>query len=387
MVKYFKNKKGTFYILVAILCIANLIVGFEVIRKLTHKEVALSTAKVSNIRNISKKTNKSKMYLELIASSNSYMDATLSSKYKEKNVDRELKKIIYKPLKIFSPKQYLKSQLPAILTLADNRDINVTLNLDDSEDHEGIEYEDIIFEDDIPRNYEGKEVEFEKDLISGEKPETIKINDDNPYILIYHTHATESYKPATKGNYHTTERLYNVLTIGEIIGKELKDKGHKVKHIDKYHDLPDYNKSYRNSLETVQNELNASKNLKVIFDIHRDGFDETSPTVQQLIDKSKISVNGKNVATFSLIIGANNPNKEQLLKFARYIRDEANKMYPGICKGITLKPGVKFNQYLSDYHSLIEIGSNLNTIDEAKESAYLISNIMDKVIKDLKEEK
>ena len=108
--------------------------------------------------------------------------------------------------------------------------------------------------------------------------------------------------------------------------------------------------------------------------------------MQKLRDSAKIKVNGKDVAKFFFVVGPDNPNKEELLKFTRYIRDEANKMYPGICTGITIKPYGKYNQYLTDYSALIEVGSNLNTMDEAKESSKLIAEILDKVINDLKEE-
>ena len=37
-----------------------------------------------------------------------------------------------------------------------------------------------------------------------------------------------------------------------------------------------------------------------------------------------------------------------------------------------IKPVGKYNQFLSDYSALIEVGSNLNTMEEAKETARII---------------
>ncbi|AFS78841.1 stage II sporulation P [Gottschalkia acidurici 9a] len=396
MVRYIKNKKGSFYIIVAILCIANLILGFEVIKKFSQRK---ATVPVFN-ENVEKKESGQRprdinevnikgenFFLDVLASSNSYMGTTLKENYKEKNLKSSVGNIISKPLEFFSPKTYFKMQLPAIFTLVNSEHVNVASNMYNGNPEESLHYEDIIFTEDPSENYNGKQVETTKDLISSEKPNAIKIDDKNPYVLIYHTHATESYAPISKNNYHTEERQYNVISIGEIIGSELQKKGHKVKHVDKPHDLPDYNKSYVNSLATIKDELNKNKSLKFVLDIHRDGYDEKSPSINQLKKAARIDVNGKSAATFSFVVGPDNPNKDELLKFTRYLRDKANEKYPGICKGVLVKPVGKYNQYLSDYSALVEVGSNLNTIDEAKETGKILAEVLDEVINDLKEDK
>ncbi|KNF09366.1 stage II sporulation P [Gottschalkia purinilytica] len=422
MIRKIRNTKGLIPIIICVLCIANLALGFELIKKITKterlginrevnvgQEETVSTFSNSknnadnksienkNLKketkqetklNSNKKSNDklSNILMRLLIDSNAYMNVAFEENYKK---DRKIETIsttdyvISKVSRFFEPKKYLKSQLPAILNLVDDERKIQTVDKNIKNE----KYEDIVFVEDFAESTEGVEITSTEDNNSGQKPNSIKINDADPYILIYHTHGTESFLPATEGNFHSTRREYNILTIGEIVGTVLKEKGHKLKHIDMYHDTPSFNKSYVRSLETVKDELNKNKNLKVLLDIHRDGVDEKNVQYAAKIkERSKIKVNGKDVATFSLVVGPQNPNKDKLLEFARYIKEVANQMYPGICRGVTVKSYGKFNQYVSDYSALIEVGSNLNTIEEAKESGKLLGEILNKVITDIKQE-
>lgn len=380
MVRYLKNNRGSFYIIVAVLCIANLMLGFELIKKVTHRGVipVISYTQLNQEKpTVGKKINRN-VFLEILTSSNSYMKSALNEKNKKEGLENVATSLMKKSFDFLNPKIYLKSQLPAMFALVKNDNVSVAT------DDNVYEVVSII---NNKEDYGDKQVESTKDLIKSEKPKTIKLDDKNPYVMIYHTHATESYSPIKQNNYHIDKRDKNVITIGEIIGGVLKEKGHKIKHIEKYHDLPSYNNSYIESRKTLEEELSKNKSLKVVLDVHRDGIDEGSKYIAQAQKAARIDMNGKSVATFLMVVGPDNPNKDQLLKFARYIRDKSNEKYPGLCKGIIVKPYGKFNQYVSDHHALLEIGSNLNTMDESKETAKLVGEILDEVITDLKEEK
>jgi len=65
-----------------------------------------------------------------------------------------------------------------------------------------------------------------------------------------------------------------------------------------------------------------------------------------------------------------------LQKNAQKLYDIAQERYPGLFREIIIRPGAYFNQYLSDYALLIEIGSTLNHIDEVNYSAELLSEIL-----------
>lgn len=59
--------------------------------------------------------------------------------------------------------------------------------------------------------------------------------------------------------------------------------------------------------------------------------------------------------------------------------DISNKLFPGFCKGIYTgyRRGTKyFNQNKSDNSLLIEVGSNINTVQETKNSAKYLARVI-----------
>lgn len=212
----------------------------------------------------------------------------------------------------------------------------------------------------------------------------LKVSKESPYILLYHTHATESYSLASAENYRSSEKEYNMVKIGSLISKVLEAGGHKIDHVQTFHDLPSYNQSYSRSLNTIQTKNQESSNFKVLLDVHRDAVADNKFD-KSLIEQSTIEVNGKKVATFSLVIGPDSKNKEQVLNFAKYIKAVSDAMYPGLCTKIIIKPTGKYNQYLSDYSALIEVGYNFNTMEEASESATLIGDVLNVVLNSILE--
>lgn len=210
--------------------------------------------------------------------------------------------------------------------------------------------------------------------------EKIKVDRSKPYILMYHTHASESYQPLEKGIYHTSNKDKNVISIGEIMAKVLEAKGHNIDHVQTYHDLPSYNQSYSRSLNTINKKKEEQPNLKIFFDIHRDGIEDDSPNLKNFIGKSKIKIDDKDMATFSLVVGVDTPNYDQVLSFAKYIKAVSDTMYPNLCTGIVIKPYGKYNLFSSNSAALFEIGGNHNTIEEAKETAKLVGEVLDLVI-------
>lgn len=206
------------------------------------------------------------------------------------------------------------------------------------------------------------------------------------YVLMYHTHATESYALSKAEDYRTSVRDYNMVGMGDIIATVLEANNHKVDHVETYHDLPSYNQSYSRSLNTIRKKQEESQNLKVLLDVHRNAVKDDHPQIDKIRAKSKTEINGKSVATFSLVIGPDSENYDKVLSFAKYIKAVSDAIYPGLCTEIIIKPIGRYNQYLSDYSALIELGYHLNTIDEAKEGAKLLGEILSIVLDSIMEE-
>lgn len=208
----------------------------------------------------------------------------------------------------------------------------------------------------------------------------LKIDKNKEYILLYHTHSTEAFLNKNEDIYHSQNPNENVISIGRTLAVVLEANGHKVDHVETNHDLPSYNNSYSRSLNTINSKKAANSNLKVLLDIHRDGVDKDAPYRKKFLETARVDINGVSTATFSLVIGPDSANYDKLLSFAKYIKAVSDTLYPNLCTGIIIKPRGRYNLYNSDYSALIEVGSNLNTIDEAKESAKLVGEILSLVL-------
>jgi stage II sporulation protein P len=208
------------------------------------------------------------------------------------------------------------------------------------------------------------------------EPEVVSTSTDKPLVIIYHTHATESYQPISIGNFHTTDEEGSVREVGAILKQELEKLGIGVIHDKTLHDHPSYSQSYKRSLETAQSLMRKHPTAIFIIDLHRDAASYMGNV------GSTVLVNGETTATYSLVIGQSNPNANALKVYANKIHAKAEQMHSGF-GGRNIEKPYKFNQYISDYHILLEVGNNENNIKEARVTAKYFAQVMAAVIKDL----
>ncbi|MEA4988656.1 MAG: stage II sporulation protein P [Anaerovorax sp.] len=198
----------------------------------------------------------------------------------------------------------------------------------------------------------------------------------NPLVLIYHTHATESYQPMSDGNFHCLQEKGTVREVGNELAQQLKKKGIPVIHDKTLHDSPSYNQSYARSLETVQSYLRKNPSIQIVIDLHRDAamyVGNVGKTMQ---------VQGNSIAKYSLVIGKGNANYEQLKGFANQINAKADKIYPGF-SGRIIEKEYRFNQYVCDRYLLLEVGNNENTIDQARLTGKYFADVLEAYIKEM----
>ncbi len=206
---------------------------------------------------------------------------------------------------------------------------------------------------------------------------TANINSSKPVVIIYHTHATESYQPVTEGNFHSLNEYGTVREVGDVLTAELQAKGIQVIHDKTIHDSPSYNQSYTRSLETIKKLIGDNESAKIVIDLHRDAAGYSGNVAKT------VSVKKDTIAKYSLVIGTGNPNVAALRSFANQINNTAEEMYPGF-GGKIIEKKYKFNQYVSDHHILLEVGNNENTIEQAKLTAKYLANVIANVTKDIK---
>ena len=191
---------------------------------------------------------------------------------------------------------------------------------------------------------------------------------DEVQVLIYHTHNAETYNP-TYGVSKQEGQNGGVVTASDVLTEALERKyGIRTVHNKTLHDYPNWSYSYNNSLKTINSLLNSYPTAKVVFDIHRDaGYTSKDPTT--------VIINGKAACKILLVVGANHDNYQSNLAFAQALEDEAEKLYPGLMKGIHIAQSSRYNQQVHEHSVIVEVGSDLNTQEEANYAMELFADV------------
>ncbi len=227
------------------------------------------------------------------------------------------------------------------------------------------------------KNKTGKKIDFDKYLSKSPK---FKANNNKPVILIYHTHTSERYMTKDDGTFpedfyaRTQDNSKNVVAIGEEIVKTLKKKGINAIHEKTIHDYPSYNGSYSRSAKTIMNCLKENPEIQILIDIHRDSMGENKTGKIKPTFRTK---NGKKAAQIMFVSGCGInksmkfPLWEKNLTLALNLQSVCEKNFPGFTRELIIKNS-KYNQQLSTGAILIEVGSDMNTVEESKLSAQML---------------
>lgn len=209
-----------------------------------------------------------------------------------------------------------------------------------------------------------------------------KIDGDEPQVLVMHTHTTECYdgdqmNGETERN---TDDTLNVVAVGEEICRILEENGIKTLHDKTYHDYPSYQGSYTRALSTVESQLKANPSIKIVLDVHRDAF--IYPDGSKL--KVECEQNGVSSSQVMLVVGSDSmglwhENWRENLKFAAKIQNAANIMYPGLMRPINLRTE-RFNGHTTNGSLILEVGSNGNTLSQAKEGGKYVARAIAAVL-------
>ena len=235
------------------------------------------------------------------------------------------------------------------------------------------------------KNLSSKDIDIKSEL-EGELGFEIE-DTDKPQVLIYHTHTCESFIMYDTGYFYesfyprTTDNRKNVCAVGDEIAKQLNNAGIVTIHDKTQHDSPSYSGAYDRSLETINSYLEKYPSIKVVLDIHRDGIGtDTEKT------KPVFTVNEKKAAQIMILSGYNYDDSEEFkdweynLRFALKIQDTAEKMYPDMVRPLYFADFM-YNMNVNTGSLLIEVGSDSNTLEEARYSGYLLGKVIAEVLK------
>lgn len=202
----------------------------------------------------------------------------------------------------------------------------------------------------------------------------VKKNNGAPRVLIYHTHATESYLPSTAGNYHTVKEENTVRDAGEVLKETLEENGIAVVHDKTLHDNPSYNESYSRSYDTLKTLLKKYPSVECVIDLHRDATPEETagPTM---------NIKGKKTAVYSYVLSNTTETYEENKAFIAELNAIAGQSFEGYTGDILERP-YWYNQELSGKSILIEMGNNRNNIKEVRQCARYFGEILSRALKE-----
>ncbi|MBR6568309.1 MAG: stage II sporulation protein P [Clostridia bacterium] len=221
----------------------------------------------------------------------------------------------------------------------------------------------------------------------------LTVKKDEPAVLIFHTHTTETYEILDRGFYaigHKTrsnDSAVNMVRVGEEIVREIESAGYKVIHDKVIHDSS-YNGAYAHSRKSVETYLEKYPSIKVVLDIHRDAIQRSDGTKI----KPTATVDGKKAAQIMIISGCQEeggpiegfPNWKKNLVFAVELQNTLEELFEGITRPLYFSPR-KYNMDLTDCSLLVEIGSDANTLDEAVYTGRCLGKAVSKILEKYEE--
>ncbi len=200
-----------------------------------------------------------------------------------------------------------------------------------------------------------------------------------PLVLIVHTHATEAYTPTEENAYEasspfrTADRNYNVVRVGTALAEKLNALGIVTLHDTTLNDLPGYNGSYERMEAVISAYLEAYPGIKIVIDLHRDSVSDGNGGELALETEQA----GTSAARLLLVMGTDygalsHPQWQSNLTLALKLQTLGSRSTPGLYRPIALCAS-RYNQHLSPYSLLLEVGSAGNTLEEALYSAELFA--------------
>ncbi|MCI8506771.1 MAG: stage II sporulation protein P [Lachnospiraceae bacterium] len=194
-----------------------------------------------------------------------------------------------------------------------------------------------------------------------------------PQILLFHTHGSEAFSDSEEGNPDMT-----VVGLGNYLAQLLSEQ-YGIQVIHNTEVFP-YSDSYSMALDMIKRTLAEYPSIQVTIDLHRDsgGHDV-------------VDINGKPTAPIMLFNGmcqtpdgpledVENPYLLDNLAFNFQMKLAGEAYYPGLMLRTFLK-AYRYNQHVLPRATLVEVGTENNTYEEAKNAMEPLADILYKVLR------
>lgn len=173
-----------------------------------------------------------------------------------------------------------------------------------------------------------------------------------------------------------------MIGVGDELTKALEKKGYGVIHDRTKYDLVqgrlDRSLAYNQALASVEKILQKNPSIQVVIDLHRDSVGKGKHTYTTINGKKCAIVmffNGMSRSKNGPIPYLYNENLTDNLAFSLQLKCLAMERYPGFTKPIYLK-GYRYNLHLRKRSLLIELGNENNTVEEAKNAASPLAEVI-----------
>jgi len=221
-------------------------------------------------------------------------------------------------------------------------------------------------------------------------PVKIDMKTGGPKVLIIHTHTTEAYAPPgitginDSFNGRNINPDNNVTKVGDKVSEILNKNGIETIHDTRIHDYPSFIHAYANCFKDIQADLKKYPTIQMVIDLHRDAvvMANGSPV------KYTTQINGKTVSQVMLVMGTplsghKNFQWQENLKLAFKIQQKMNEKYPTLARPINIRKEC-FNEDATLGSMIMEVGTHVNTMDEAIGGASDAAECISEVLNGLK---
>lgn len=207
----------------------------------------------------------------------------------------------------------------------------------------------------------------------------LRLEKDQPQILIIHTHSSEAYtmdnydRYEPSDPYRTEDTNYNIIRVGDLMAEKFTEAGLNVVHDRGIYDYPSYTGSYSRAGEAIERYLAQYPTISIVIDLHRDAIGD-----DEVIYKTLAESEGNPAAQVMFVVGSDasgleHPHWQENLKLALYLQSAVDPVHPTLMRPIKLVRE-RYNQQLTNGSLIIEVGSNGNTLQEALTAARLFAD-------------
>jgi len=209
---------------------------------------------------------------------------------------------------------------------------------------------------------------------------------ESPAVFIYHSHNRESWNHVMleKKASSPSDDDVNITLVGDRFARLLQDQG--ISALTGEEDISetlkreklDYGQSYSVSRRAVDKALEANPSIRYFFDIHRDA--------NIAREKATVTIDGTAYARIMFVIGTAHERYEENKAFAEALNKLLVERYPGLSRGILTKSAHQgngeYNQSVSPGSLLVEIGSEISTLQESLRTAEALADVFARYLED-----